>query len=68
MQLRGGNADLRAEAVLEADILAFGRERLAGYKVPRSIDFEPELPRYPTGKLFIRQLRERYWADRGRSI
>ena len=53
---------------LEAEILAFGREQLAGYKVPRSIDFEPELPRHPTGKLFVRQLRERYWADRGRSI
>ena len=53
---------------LEAEILAFGREQLAGYKVPRSIDFEPELPRHPTGKLFVRQLRERYWADRGRRI
>jgi long-chain acyl-CoA synthetase len=53
---------------LEAEILAFGREQLAGYKVPRSIDFEPELPRTPTGKLFVRQLRERYWAGRDRRI
>ena len=53
---------------LEAEILAFARERLAGYKVPRSIDFEDELPRHPTGKLYTRLLRDRYWKDRGRSI
>jgi long-chain acyl-CoA synthetase len=49
-------------------ILAFGRERLAGYKVPRSIDFETELPRNPTGKLLIRRLKERYWQGRERRI
>ena len=32
-------------------------------KVPRSIDFEAELPRLPTGKLYKRQLRDRYWAE-----
>jgi long-chain acyl-CoA synthetase len=53
---------------LEAEILAFGRERLAGYKVPRSIDFEAKLPRHPTGKLVVRQLRERYWRGRERRI
>jgi long-chain acyl-CoA synthetase len=53
---------------LEAEILAFARERLAGYKLPRSIDFEPELPRHPTGKLFVRQLRDRYWKGRGTRI
>jgi long-chain acyl-CoA synthetase len=53
---------------LEAEILGFGRERLASYKVPRSIDFETELPRHPTGKLLMRTLRERYWKGRGRRI
>ncbi|MBW2383385.1 MAG: AMP-binding protein [Deltaproteobacteria bacterium] len=53
---------------LEADILAFARERLAGYKVPRSIDFEDELPRHESGKLYIRHLRDRYWPDRERRI
>ena len=65
IELRPG---FEASPELEAEILAFGREQLAGYKVPRSIDFETELPRHPTGKLFVRQLRERYWADRGRRI
>jgi long-chain acyl-CoA synthetase len=53
---------------LAASILSFGRERLAGYKVPRSIDFETELPRNPTGKLLIRRLKERYWQGRERRI
>jgi long-chain acyl-CoA synthetase len=53
---------------LEADIRQFARERLAHYKVPRSIDFEPELPRHATGKLYTRLLRDRYWKNVGRSI
>jgi len=31
--------------------------------VPRTIDFEDELPRLPTGKLYKRLLRDRYWTD-----
>jgi fatty-acyl-CoA synthase len=50
-----------ASAELEAEILAFGREHLAGYKVPRSIDFEDTLPRFDSGKLYTRLLRDRYW-------
>ena len=45
------------------ELLAFCREHLARQKVPRSIDFEDELPRLPTGKLYKRQLRDRYWAE-----
>jgi len=44
-------------------LLAHCREHLAGYKIPRSIDFEPELPRLPTGKLYKRLLRDKYWGD-----
>ncbi len=53
---------------LEAEILSFAREHLAHYKVPRSIDFESELPRHPTGKLYTRLLRDRYWKDRATNI
>ena len=49
---------------LEAELLLFARERLAGFKVPRSVDFEDELPRHPTGKLYTRLLRDKYWQDR----
>ena len=53
---------------LAREILAFGRERLAGYKVPRSVDFTPELPRHPSGKIYTRRLRDPYWAGRERKI
>ena len=53
---------------LEKELLAFAREHLAAYKTPRSIDFEARLPRHPTGKLYVRLLRDRYWKDAGRSI
>ncbi|MCA9502008.1 MAG: AMP-binding protein [Spirochaetaceae bacterium] len=53
---------------LAQEILRHARAHLAGYKVPRSIDFEAELPRHPSGKLYVRRLRERYWAGRERSI
>ncbi len=50
------------DALVE-ELLAFCREHLSRQKVPRSIDFEAELPRLPTGKLYKRQLRDRYWGD-----
>ena len=43
------------------ELLQFAREQLAAYKLPRSIEFMEELPRLPTGKLYKRVLRERYW-------
>jgi long-chain acyl-CoA synthetase len=42
------------------DLIAFARERLAGYKLPRSVDFVAELPRTPSGKVLKRELRKRY--------
>jgi long-chain acyl-CoA synthetase len=46
---------------LERELLSFCKEQLAGYKCPRSVDFAAELPRHPTGKLYKRLLRDRYW-------
>jgi long-chain acyl-CoA synthetase len=48
-------------AEIEAELIAFCRANLAHLKCPRTIDFEPELPRLPTGKLYKASLRERYW-------
>ena len=45
---------------LAAELLAFCRERLAGFKCPRSIEFIEVLPRYDNGKLYRRVLRDRY--------
>jgi len=53
---------------LAEELRSYARTRLAGYKVPRSIDFEAELPRHPTGKLYTRLLKQRYWGDRSRVI
>ena len=46
------------------ELLNFCRAHLSHQKCPRSIDFEAELPRLPTGKLYKRVLRDRYWGDR----
>jgi acyl-CoA synthetase (AMP-forming)/AMP-acid ligase II len=50
------------------EILAFARERLAGYKCPKSIDFVETLPRNATGKLLKRVLREPYWSGESRQV
>ena len=53
---------------LERELMAFCRQHLAHQKCPRSVDFEAELPRLPTGKLYKRLLRDRYWGDRATRI
>jgi long-chain acyl-CoA synthetase len=49
---------------LAEELIAYARERLSPIKCPRSIDFERELPRHPTGKLYKRLIRDRYWGKR----
>ena len=46
------------------EMTTFCGKHLSRQKCPRSIDFEAELPRLPTGKLYKRLLRDRYWGDR----
>ncbi len=58
----------RASDEFAEELLAWCREHLARYKCPRSVDFRDELPRYPTGKLYKRLLRDEYWAGHTRSI
>ena len=60
--------DFAPGAEMEAELIAFCREHLAHHKCPRSIDFEAELPRLPTGKLYKAGLRERYWKGRQNRI
>jgi acyl-CoA synthetase (AMP-forming)/AMP-acid ligase II len=61
-------ADGEETARLAATLIAYCREHLADVKCPRSIDFRPELPRHPTGKLYKRLLKDEYWAAAGRAI
>lgn len=56
-------------AALTADAaIGFLRTRLAGYKVPRRIEFHAQLPREESGKIFKRKLRDPYWERAGRRI
>jgi long-chain acyl-CoA synthetase len=57
-----------AGAALTEELQDFCRQHLARYKCPRSIDFAAEIPRAPTGKLYKRLLREKYWAGRATRI
>ncbi len=65
VQLMPGNLPGPAIA---AELIAFCRENLAHPKCPRTIDFEAQLPRLPTGKLYKQPLRERYWKGRNSRI
>jgi long-chain acyl-CoA synthetase len=57
-----------AGPALAAELIAFCRENLSGIKCPRTVDFEAELPRLPTGKLLKRVLRDRYWAGHANKL
>ncbi len=56
-------------APLSADeVMAFAREQLAGYKIPRSVSFVDEIPRTGSGKILKRVLREPFWRGRDRRV
>jgi long-chain acyl-CoA synthetase len=52
----------------EADLIGFARARLAGFKLPKSVDFVTALPRTTSGKVLKRELRDPYWAGIGKQI
>lgn len=56
-------ADLDVDGVRD-----YLRTRIANYKVPRVVEFQADLPREDSGKIFKRRLREPYWRDTGRNI
>ncbi len=53
---------------LARELIAYAREHIAHFKVPRTVDFVAELPRLPTGKLYKRLLRDAYWGKTGSKI
>jgi long-chain acyl-CoA synthetase len=65
VQLEPGNEPSPA---VELELIEFCREHLAHFKCPRSVDFDDQLPRLPTGKLYKRLLRDRYWQDKATRI
>ncbi|MCA0301413.1 MAG: fatty acid--CoA ligase [Proteobacteria bacterium] len=61
--VRKPGAELR-----EGELIDWARERIAGYKLPKSVDFIEALPRNPTGKILKRELRKPYWGDKQRQV
>ena len=50
------------------DIIAFTRERLAGFKVPKTVEVIDAMPRNPSGKILRRELRAPFWEGRDRQV
>ena len=57
-----------ATPAFAAELIAFCRAHISHVKCPRSIDFDRELPRHPTGKLYKRLIRDRYWQGRANKL
>jgi acyl-CoA synthetase (AMP-forming)/AMP-acid ligase II len=60
--------DIDPATITEVAVIAHCRAHLAGYKVPRTVEFRSELPRTATGKVQKNVLREPYWAAGGRGV
>ena len=56
------------ESVGEEELIAWFKERAAGYKAPTSVEFREDLARTATGKLQKFKLRKAYWQDRERQV
>jgi long-chain acyl-CoA synthetase len=54
----------QAGPALAAELIDFCKQHLSTLKCPKSVDFMAELPRHPTGKLYKRLLRDRYWPPK----
>jgi acyl-CoA synthetase (AMP-forming)/AMP-acid ligase II len=52
----------------EQDLISYAREQIAGFKVPKSVDFVEVLPRNASGKLLKKDIRAPYWAGMDRQI
>lgn len=55
-------------ALKKKEVLSFAKQRMADFKVPRSVEFVEKLPRNPSGKVLKRVLREPYWNTMGRQV
>jgi len=51
-----------------ADVIGWARQRIAGFKAPKSVDFIDALPRNASGKVLRRELRKPYWEGRARMV
>jgi len=65
---QGCRREKTAADVTAGELIGWARERIAGYKLPKSVDFIEALPRNPTGKILKREPRKSYWGDKQRQI
>lgn len=56
------------QSLSESDVKTYLRGKVAGYKVPKRVDFASDLPREDSGKIFKRKLREPYWEGKSKRI
>jgi long-chain acyl-CoA synthetase len=54
--------------ILTEELQAFCKDKLAKFKLPKSIDYIDDMPRDPNGKLYKRKLRDPYWEGKERAI
>ncbi len=57
--------------VIEIDtdsVIAWAKERIAGFKVPKTVDVIADLPRNASGKILRRELRAPYWEGNDRGV
>jgi len=52
----------------EEELIAHARGKVAGFKLPKTVEFVAELPRNATGKVLRRLIREPYWRNQGRGV
>jgi len=55
-------------AITEADLIAHCKQRLAGYKCPKKIEFWQELPKTPIGKIIRKEVKRHFWKDHEKMI
>jgi long-chain acyl-CoA synthetase len=53
----------KASSALADELIRYCKQHLASYKCPRSVDFDSQLPRHATGKLYKKKVRDRYWKS-----
>jgi long-chain acyl-CoA synthetase len=53
----------KASPELAEELIDYCKQHLASYKCPRSMDFDSQLPRHATGKLYKKKVRDRYWVS-----
>jgi acyl-CoA synthetase (AMP-forming)/AMP-acid ligase II len=56
------------QSVTEAELIAHTRERIAGYKAPKRVEFRDAIPRTATGKIQKFKLRESFWSASDRQV